>query len=65
VKWRLFLAVKNTGKPIAPDLLTRIFDPRVRTGEPEHNGESQVAGANLGIGLYVVREIATALAGYI
>jgi signal transduction histidine kinase len=59
----VLLTVENTGKPIPPELLTRIFEPLVRTEEQQHNGESQVAGADLGLGLYVVREIATAHGG--
>jgi signal transduction histidine kinase len=57
------LAVENNGKPIPPDLLARIFDPLVRTGDEEQREDSEVSGANLGLGLYVVREIATAHGG--
>lgn len=57
------VAVENTGKPIPPDLLVKMFDPLVRTGEQEPGADSQVAGANLGLGLYVVREIASAHGG--
>ena len=65
------LTVRNTGKPIAPQMLHRLFDPLVR--EP-HDGDAAVggdgalpshpaSGANLGLGLYVVREIALAHGG--
>ena len=55
------LAVQNTGKPIPAGVLPTLFDPLVRAaGE---SADSQVAGANLGLGLYVVREIAKAHGG--
>ncbi|AOG23807.1 sensor histidine kinase [Acidovorax sp. RAC01] len=57
------LGVRNTGKPIAPHLLPRLFDPLVREEREDDESGSQVAGANLGLGLYVVREIATAHGG--
>jgi signal transduction histidine kinase len=59
----IVLAVENTGKPIPVELLARIFDPLVRTEAQEYRGESPAGGANLGLGLYVVREIATAHGG--
>jgi len=57
------IAVQNTGPTIAPDLLPRLFDPLVRADDEGWNAGSQVAGANLGLGLYVVREIASAHGG--
>jgi signal transduction histidine kinase len=57
------LTVRNTGKPIAPGLLPQLFDPLVREKREDGDSGSQVAGANLGLGLYVVREIATAHGG--
>jgi signal transduction histidine kinase len=57
------LAVENFGKPIPPGLLTRIFDPLVRADDDDTGADSQMAGANLGLGLYVVREIANAHRG--
>lgn len=62
---QVVLAVQNLGKPIPQRLLPTIFEPLVR-GEGEDDGaDSQVAGANLGLGMYVVREIANAHGGTI
>jgi signal transduction histidine kinase len=57
------IAVQNTGKPIPPPLLPTIFEPLVRAGGEDADEHSQVAGANLGLGMFVVREIATAHGG--
>lgn len=74
----VLLTVRNTGKPIAPHMLPRLFDPLVREESDEDretrssiesHSASQgapadlVAGANLGLGLFVVREIALAHGG--
>lgn len=63
----VLLTVRNTGKPIAASLLPKLFDPLVRDDSREESeatdSSAQVAGANLGLGLYVVREIATAHGG--
>ncbi|WP_457332105.1 ATP-binding protein [Rhizobacter sp. P5_C2] len=59
----VLLAVENHGKPIPADLLPSLFDPLVRAGSDDDDADSQVAGANLGLGLYVVREIALAHGG--
>jgi signal transduction histidine kinase len=62
----VILAVQNSGKPIPRSMLSAIFDPLVRAnGEHMASGgaDSQDAGANLGLGLYVVREIAKAHGG--
>lgn len=59
----LVLAVQNSGRPIPPRLMARLFDPLVREGGEDAGADSQVAGANLGLGLYVVREIAKAHGG--
>lgn len=59
------LTVKNSGRPIPADLLANIFDPLVRASSEGHNELSQAAGANLGLGLYVVRQIAIAHGGTI
>ena len=57
------LAVRNEGRPIPRDLLPTLFDPLVRAGSHDGDADAQVAGANLGLGLYVVREIAIAHGG--
>ena len=57
------ISVENKGRPIDADLLPRLFDPLVRAEGEGWDVESQVAGANLGLGLYVVREIAIAHGG--
>ena len=57
------LTVQNSGRPIAPGSLLALFDPLVRAHGEETGGNSEVAGANLGLGLYVVREIARAHGG--
>jgi signal transduction histidine kinase len=60
----MLLAVKNSsGKPIPPGLLATLFDPLVRAAGEAEGADSQLAGANLGLGLYVVREIAKAHGG--
>lgn len=70
----VLLTVRNTGKPIAPHMLPRLFDPLVREERDDDNNDNdnthtdgafapQVAGANLGLGLYVVSEIALAHGG--
>ncbi|MDO9003019.1 MAG: sensor histidine kinase [Aquabacterium sp.] len=61
---QMVLTVCNEGQPIPADVLPQIFEPLVRArgkGEEEH-GDS-LAGANLGLGLYVVRHIAMAHGG--
>jgi len=57
------LAAQNTGDPIPQELLPALFDPLVRAAGEYGGVDSQVAGANLGLGLYVVREIANAHGG--
>jgi signal transduction histidine kinase len=59
----VLVTVRNHGAPIAKDLLPRLFDPLVRADGPEGPGGVPLAGANLGLGLYVVREIAGAHGG--
>jgi signal transduction histidine kinase len=58
----IVLTVCNEGKPIPSDLLPKIFEPLVRAGD-EGDSEQPLAGANLGLGLYVVRQIAVAHRG--
>lgn len=60
---QVVISVENRGRPIAADLLPRLFDPLVRAEGDGWSADSQVAGANLGLGLFVVREIATAHGG--
>jgi signal transduction histidine kinase len=57
------LSVSNQGAAIPSHLLPRLFDPLVRADGPGWLGDTEVFGANLGLGLYVVREIATAHGG--
>lgn len=57
------LAVQNSGRPIPQELLPTLFDPLVRAAGKDEGADSQIAGANLGLGLYVVREIANAHGG--
>lgn len=59
----VILAVENTGRAIPQRLLSTLFDPLVRGADEDWGADSPVAGANLGLGLYVVREIATAHGG--
>jgi signal transduction histidine kinase len=58
------LAVSNRGRSIPPDALQVIFDPLVQipTTDSQHSGRSETS---LGLGLYIVREIATAHGGSI
>ena len=52
---RLRVSVHNHGRAIPPELLPRLFEPMVRGAEP--------AGAGVGLGLYIVREIVRAHGG--
>lgn len=56
------LTVSNEGRPIAPDVLGSVFEPLVRADDGR-GGDSPQAGANLGLGLYVVRQAALAHGG--
>lgn len=58
------LVVHNTGSPIDEDLLPHIFEP-LATGKAQRADASHPAGANLGLGLYVAREIVMAHGGSI
>jgi signal transduction histidine kinase len=55
------LEVTNSGPPIDPSALSRIFDPLKRGSAPSDNTGDARAG--LGLGLFIVREIARAHGG--
>jgi PAS domain S-box-containing protein len=54
--------VHNQGKPIAPDLLPRLFDPFCQGRDRDASGG---ALGGLGLGLFIVKEIVTAHGGRI
>ncbi|QJW84917.1 HAMP domain-containing histidine kinase [Ramlibacter terrae] len=54
---RVELAVHNEGPPIPANPVARLFEPMVR-GDPQSTG-----GRGVGLGLYIVREIARAHGG--
>lgn len=53
------VAVHNGGKPIAPDLQARLFEPLVR------GTQEGTARRNVGLGLFIVQEIAKAHGGQV
>ncbi len=53
---RVVVEVKDTGRGIAPELLPRLFDPFVTT---------KPVGSGTGLGLYICRNVVTALGGEI
>lgn len=53
------IAVSNTGQPLSSDALHALFDPLRRGSLPAHKG----GHASLGLGLFLVREIAIAHGG--
>jgi signal transduction histidine kinase len=57
------LQVHNFGPPIAPQFVADIFEPLVRGANAA--GPAQVGGANMGLGLYIAREVASAHFGTI
>jgi len=57
------LQVHNFGPPIAPELIADIFEPLIRGERPA--GTAQGGGANMGLGLYIAREVASAHYGTI
>ena len=56
------LEVHNFGTPIPPEMLQDIFEPLVRGNRVVHD---DAAGANMGLGLYIAREVASAHFGSI
>ena len=59
----VLLHVHNFGPHIAANLIADIFEPLVRGTNPA--GTAQVGGANMGLGLYIAREVASAHYGTI
>lgn len=57
------LSVQNHGIPIAPELVDHVFDSLTRGSE--HEDEGQPALFNLGLGLYISKEIVTSHHGII
>ena len=55
--------VHNFGPHIPPQLLADIFEPLIRGTNPA--GSAEVGGANMGLGLYIAREVASAHYGTI
>jgi len=55
------LAVANQGEPIPPEYLPWIFEPMMRVPK----GGSSLKRGNVGLGLFIVREVATAHGGSI
>lgn len=53
------IAVSNAGDPLSTDALNALFDPLRRGSREAHHGEH----TSLGLGLFIVREIATAHGG--
>jgi signal transduction histidine kinase len=56
---RVRLSVSNAGAPLSGDALDALFDPLRRGSSAAHKGEH----ASLGLGLFIVREIARAHGG--
>jgi signal transduction histidine kinase len=59
------LEVRNSGPAIAPSDLDQIFDPLKRGSNNENNENKREADGSLGLGLYIVREIAKGHGGSI
>jgi signal transduction histidine kinase len=57
------LRVHNFGPHIAANLIADIFEPLIRGTNPA--GTAQAGGANMGLGLYIAREVASAHYGSI
>lgn len=56
------LEVHNFGSPVPPEMLQDIFEPLVRGTRAVHD---DATGANMGLGLYIAREVASAHFGSI
>ena len=62
----IVLAIHNDGAPIPPDAIGRIFESLTRGGESAQDGSDASPGSiNLGLGLYIVKEIVAAHEGTI
>jgi signal transduction histidine kinase len=59
----IVIQVRNRGPHIEPHLIADIFEPLVRG--PNRPGPAQAGGANMGLGLYIAREVASAHFGTI
>jgi signal transduction histidine kinase len=59
---QLTIRVKNQGKPIPPESLQVIFDPLVQLSEKSATG-IDTPSTNLGLGLFIAREVATGHGG--
>lgn len=55
----LSICVINRGKPIPPESLQVIFDPLVQLSEKSAASASDAFSNNLGLGLFIAREVAT------
>jgi phosphoserine phosphatase RsbU/P len=55
----VLLTVSNEGAPLSPEVLARLFEPLRRGDGKKTHGEHR----NLGLGLFIVREIAKAHGG--
>ncbi|MGZ3298708.1 MAG: sensor histidine kinase, partial [Asticcacaulis sp.] len=63
-KDEVVISVHNEGVPIAPEHLKTIFDALTRV-EPAQGGGTGPLSVNLGLGLYICKEIVTAHGGHI
>jgi signal transduction histidine kinase len=59
----VFIEIRNSGAPIPPGMLPKIFDPLVRGASAEHS-TSNTRGS-MGMGLYIAREVAKSHGGRI
>ena len=58
------LSVHNEGIPIPPDTTAKIFESLTRA-DPTEEGEADAGRVNLGLGLYISKEIVIAHGGTI